>query len=136
MLKFYIDQFALWCNGWYANENMAIKFISHQLKRLTNYNKQMFVHIRVRFPLQKLFGNIHHRKLLLSNRTLLIYNSVILSFMYLEMYLGVGPATSSQTVRSLWKGINCKQSTRWQHLSRLKASAFFSLHNCFTCCET
>ncbi len=26
-----------------------------------------------------------------------------------------------------WKGINCKQSTRWQHLSRLKASAFFSL---------
>ncbi len=26
-----------------------------------------------------------------------------------------------------WKGINCKQSTRWQHLSQLKASAFFSL---------
>jgi hypothetical protein len=26
-----------------------------------------------------------------------------------------------------WKGINHKQSTRWQHLSRLKASAFFSL---------
>jgi hypothetical protein len=26
-----------------------------------------------------------------------------------------------------WKGINGKQSTRWQHLSRLKASAFFSL---------
>jgi hypothetical protein len=26
-----------------------------------------------------------------------------------------------------WKGINCKQSTRWQHLSWLKASAFFSL---------
>jgi hypothetical protein len=24
-----------------------------------------------------------------------------------------------------WKGINCKQSTRWQHQSRLKASAFF-----------
>jgi hypothetical protein len=23
-----------------------------------------------------------------------------------------------------WKRINCKQSTRWQHLSRLKASAF------------
>jgi len=28
-----------------------------------------------------------------------------------------------------WKGINHKQSTRWQHLSRLKASAFFSLQN-------
>ncbi len=26
-----------------------------------------------------------------------------------------------------WKGINRKQSTRWQHLSQLKASAFFSL---------
>jgi hypothetical protein len=26
-----------------------------------------------------------------------------------------------------WEGINRKQSTRWQHLSRLKASAFFSL---------
>ncbi len=26
-----------------------------------------------------------------------------------------------------WKGINCKQSTRWQHLYRLKASVFFSL---------
>ncbi len=35
-----------------------------------------------------------------------------------------------------WKGINRKQSTRWQHLSRLKASAFFSLQNFFTCYET
>jgi hypothetical protein len=26
-----------------------------------------------------------------------------------------------------WKGINRKQSTRWQHLSQLKASGFFSL---------
>ncbi len=26
-----------------------------------------------------------------------------------------------------WKGINRKQSTRWQHLSRLKANAFFCL---------
>ncbi len=26
-----------------------------------------------------------------------------------------------------WKGINRKQSTRWQHRPRLKASAFFSL---------
>jgi hypothetical protein len=33
-----------------------------------------------------------------------------------------------QYVPRQWKGINCKQSTRWQHLSRLKASAFFSLH--------
>ncbi len=29
-----------------------------------------------------------------------------------------------------WKGINHKQSTRWQHLSQLKASAYFSLQNC------
>ncbi len=27
----------------------------------------------------------------------------------------------------LWKGFNCRQITRWQYLSRLKASAFFSL---------
>jgi hypothetical protein len=26
-----------------------------------------------------------------------------------------------------WVRINCKQSARWQHLSQLKASAFFSL---------
>ncbi len=31
-----------------------------------------------------------------------------------------------------WKGINCKQSTRWQHLSQLKASAFFSLQIFFS----
>jgi hypothetical protein len=26
-----------------------------------------------------------------------------------------------------WKRINCKHSDRWQHLSQLEASAFFSL---------
>jgi hypothetical protein len=35
-----------------------------------------------------------------------------------------------------WKGINRKQSTWWQHLSRLKASAFFSLQKNFSCYET
>jgi hypothetical protein len=35
-----------------------------------------------------------------------------------------------------WKGTNCKQSTRWQHLSRLKASAFFSLQIFSSCFET
>jgi hypothetical protein len=35
-----------------------------------------------------------------------------------------------------WKGVNRKQSTRWQHLSRLKASAFFSLQKNFSCYET
>ncbi len=35
-----------------------------------------------------------------------------------------------------WKGINRKQSTRWQHLSQLKASAFFSLQKNFSCYET
>jgi hypothetical protein len=33
--------------------------------------------------------------------------------------------------RGQWKGINCKQSTKWQHLSRLKASTFFSLQKIF-----
>jgi len=27
-----------------------------------------------------------------------------------------------------WKRISCKQNARWQHLSLLKASAFFSLN--------
>ncbi len=36
----------------------------------------------------------------------------------------------------LWKGINRKQSTRWQHLSRLKASVFFSLQKILSCYET
>ena len=35
-----------------------------------------------------------------------------------------------------WKGMNRKQSTRWQHLSWLKASAFFSLQIFFSCYET
>jgi hypothetical protein len=35
-----------------------------------------------------------------------------------------------------WTGINRKQSTRWQHLSQLKASAFFSLRKNFSCYET
>ncbi len=35
-----------------------------------------------------------------------------------------------------WKGINHKQITRWQHLSRLKASSFFSLQIFFSCYET
>ncbi len=35
-----------------------------------------------------------------------------------------------------WKGINRKQSTKWRHLSRLKASAFFSLQKNFSCYKT
>ncbi len=35
---------------------------------------------------------------------------------------------------SLWKSINCKQSARWQYLSRLKASAFFSLQKNLVSC--
>ncbi len=35
-----------------------------------------------------------------------------------------------------WTGINRKQSTRWQHLSWLKASAFFSLQFFFSCYKT
>jgi hypothetical protein len=38
---------------------------------------------------------------------------------------------------SQWNGINRKRSTRWQHLSRLKASAFFSsLQKIFSCYKT
>ena len=41
-----------------------------------------------------------------------------------------------KTSQIQWKGINCKQSTRWQHLSRLKASAFLSLQIFFSFYET
>ena len=34
------------------------------------------------------------------------------------------------------KWISCKNNTRWQHLSQLKASAFFYLQNFFSCSET
>jgi hypothetical protein len=37
---------------------------------------------------------------------------------------------------SQWKGINRKQINRWQHLSRLKASTFFSLLKKISCYET
>jgi hypothetical protein len=39
-------------------------------------------------------------------------------------------------ILSQWKEINRKQSTRWQHLSQLKARAFFSLQKYFSCYET
>ncbi len=40
-------------------------------------------------------------------------------------------------IKVQWNGINRKQSTRWQHLSRLKASAFFfSLQKIFSCYKT
>ncbi len=35
-----------------------------------------------------------------------------------------------------WKGINRKLSIRWQHLSQLKSSAFFSLQKKIICYET
>jgi len=33
-----------------------------------------------------------------------------------------------------WKRISCKQSARWQHLSRLKASALFFLQKILVSC--
>ncbi len=38
------------------------------------------------------------------------------------------------SMRSQWKRINRKQGARWQHLSRLKAGAFFSLQKKFVRC--
>ncbi len=37
---------------------------------------------------------------------------------------------------SQWKRTSCKQNARWQHLSRLKANAFFSLKKKISCYET
>ncbi len=47
-----------------------------------------------------------------------------------------GNGTAHFVKHKQWKGINRKQSTRWQHLSQLKASAFFTLQNFFSCYET
>ncbi len=41
--------------------------------------------------------------------------------MIMAMYLLYGP-----NVVIKWKGSNCKQSTRWQYVSWLKASAFYN----------
>ncbi len=38
-------------------------------------------------------------------------------------------------MHAIMEGINRKQSTRWQHLSQLKASMFFSLQK-ISCYET
>ena len=43
---------------------------------------------------------------------------------------------NEQSIYFQWKGINRKQSARWQHLSRLKVSVFFSLQIFFSCYET
>jgi hypothetical protein len=45
-------------------------------------------------------------------------------------------ASSSCTLVEQWEGINRKQITRWQHLSQLKASAFFSFLKKISCYET
>jgi hypothetical protein len=51
------------------------------------------------------------------------WQNSVTSYKYIEQWLTI----RSMTTCTQWKGINRKQSTRWQHLSRLKASAFFSL---------
>ncbi len=46
---------------------------------------------------------------------------------YFSMLLHLTVNTALGLTHIQWKRINHKQSIRWQHLSRLKASAFFSL---------
>jgi hypothetical protein len=60
-------------------------------------------------------------------------------YIQIEYSLKLDPATLIWIYINMsvkWKGINRKQSTRWQHLSRLKASAFFSLQKILSCYET
>jgi len=54
---------------------------------------------------------------------------------FLAYYAGNLPMLLNHPQFFKWKRINRKQSTRWQHLSRLKANAFFSLQF-FSCYET
>ncbi len=47
---------------------------------------------------------------------------------------GGGTRTCDRRLMMQWKRINRKQSARWQHLTRLKASAFFSLQKDLVSC--
>ncbi len=75
------------------------------------------------------------QKWLLLTNTLAYHNQEII---YRHRYSIIQAKGLNSNRRFLlqWKGINRKQSTRWQHLSRLIASAFFSLQNFFSCYET
>ncbi len=53
-----------------------------------------------------------------------------------ELLLAMPAVVFLGALQFQWKGIKRKQSTRWQHLSRLKASVFFSLQKNFNCYET
>ncbi len=57
--------------------------------------------------------------------------SVSLSVSLFCIYYTVGNCQLLRSFRvfAYWKRISHKQSARWQHLSRLKARAFFSLQN-------
>ncbi len=53
--------------------------------------------------------------------TLFEYKVICLYSMHIVGLVGKDPCQ--------WKRISCKQTTRWQYLSRLKPSAFLSLLN-------
>jgi hypothetical protein len=57
-------------------------------------------------------------------------------FLFLKGVTGALAPFSYLVLKEQWKEINRKQSTRWQHLSWLKASAVFSLQKFFSCYET
>jgi len=49
-------------------------------------------------------------------------HSFVTSLLEIAIAIAIANANVAQ-----WKRISCKQNARWQHLSQLKASAFFSL---------
>ncbi len=52
--------------------------------------------------------------------SVIMLNVVMLSVVALVKQVSPQPHKYGYKVRTKWKGINRKQSTRWQHLSRLK----------------
>jgi hypothetical protein len=102
---------------------------------------QLNVLSRQKLPPKLSYPQIYSRAKILSHKNyfpakIIICQSYFLAKIILPPklnFLNSHTKTNIFLIRSnQWKGINRKQSTRWQHLSRLKANAFFSLQIFFS----
>ncbi len=90
---------------------------------------------------KKYFGDFHHWIVLSSNCILLIVNSAILIFIYLQTYFGVSLALSSQTVGSLLRTPakagkdSGKKSYTWKHSGSVQLTSLYLQVQirCFKC---
>jgi hypothetical protein len=83
-------------------------------------------------PWSKGYLHVRFQSLCNFNNTLKVLDSIG----FVIVIINANIKCKNEKLSLQWKGINRKQSTRWQHLSRLKASAFFSLQKKISCYET